>query len=75
MRAAPVVTALLDIARTNPIGRAVNEISRMEMLCDRIGRSIVLSEIFAQRCSRPTVALGAFALRGIAGDHVLYAVR
>jgi adenylate cyclase len=57
------------------IGRAVNEISRMEMLCDRIGRSIVLSEIFAQRCSRPTVALGAFALRGIAGDRVLYAVR
>jgi adenylate cyclase len=57
------------------IGRAVNEISRMEMLCDRIGRNLVLSEAFAERCSRPTVALGAFPLRGIEGDRVVYAVR
>jgi adenylate cyclase len=56
------------------IGRAVNEVSRMEMLCDRIGRSVVLSEAFARRCSRPTVALGAFPLRGIEGDRVVYAV-
>ena len=57
------------------IGRAVNEISRMEMLCDRIGRSVVLSEAFARRCSRPTVALGAFPLRGIEGDRVVYALQ
>jgi adenylate cyclase len=57
------------------IGRAVNETSRMEALCDRLGRNVVLSEVFARRCSTPTVAVGAFALRGIVGDRVIYAIR
>ena len=57
------------------IGRAVNEASRMEALCDRIGRNVILSETFARRCARPTVAVGAFALRGIAGDRAIFAVR
>jgi adenylate cyclase len=56
------------------IGRAVNETSRMEPLCDRIGRNIVLSEAFAHRCSRPTMRMGAFALRGIRGDRPIYAI-
>lgn len=55
------------------IGRAVNETSRMEALCDQVGRNIVLSETFARRCARPTVEVGAFALRGITGERVLYA--
>jgi adenylate cyclase len=57
------------------IGRAVNEVSRMEALCDEVGRNIVLSETFARRCARPTVAVGTFALRDIAGDRTLYAIR
>jgi adenylate cyclase len=57
------------------IGPAVNETSRMETLCDRIGRHIVLSEAFARRCATPTVEVGAFALRGIVGDRVMYAIR
>ncbi len=57
------------------IGPAVNETSRMETLCDRIGRPIVLSEAFARRCATPTVEVGAFALRGIVGDRVMYAIQ
>jgi adenylate cyclase len=50
------------------IGRAVNEASRIEGLCERLGRSLLLSAGFAARCGRPTAALGRFALRGIGGD-------
>ncbi len=32
------------------IGRAVNEASRMEPLCDRLGVNLVVSEEFAKRC-------------------------
>jgi adenylate cyclase len=54
------------------IGRAVNETCRMEALCDDLGRSIVLSEIFAKRCSRPTVMVGSFELRGIDRPRAVY---
>lgn len=54
------------------IGRAVNEASRMEGLCDRLGRNLVMSADFAAQCGRPTVALGDFALRGIAGARTVY---
>ena len=50
------------------IGRAVNEASRMEGLCERLGRSLLLSAPFAARCGRETVSLGRFALRGIKGE-------
>jgi adenylate cyclase len=49
------------------IGRAVNEASRMEALCDQLGRSLLMSEPFAERCGRSTVNLGRFQLRGITG--------
>jgi len=55
------------------IGRAVNETCRMEALCDDLGRSIVLSEVFARRCSRPTVMVGDFELRGIDRPRAVYA--
>jgi adenylate cyclase len=57
------------------MGRAVNETCRMEALCRKIGRNVVLSETFARRCARPTVEMGAFTLRGIAGRRTLFAVR
>ena len=57
------------------IGRAVNEASRMEAVCDQIGRNIVLSEAFARRCPVPTVEVGTFALRGILGDRSIHALR
>lgn len=56
------------------IGRAVNEASRMEPLCDLLDVNLVMSEAFAQRCSRRTVEAGTFQLRGIAGDRLIYRV-
>jgi adenylate cyclase len=56
------------------IGRAVNEASRMEPLCDLLGVNLVMSEAFAERCSRATEGLGAFELRGIAGRRTIYRV-
>jgi adenylate cyclase len=57
------------------IGRAVNEACRMEAICDQVGRNIVLSEAFARRCPVATIEIGTFALRGIAGDRSIYALR
>jgi adenylate cyclase len=56
------------------IGRAVNEASRMEKLCDEIGRNLLLSDSFAQRCAGPLVELGAFPLRGVGGPQRLWTV-
>lgn len=56
------------------IGRAVNEASRMEALCDRLGVNLVVSEEFAKRCSRMTEGMGEFELRGIAGPRRIYRV-
>jgi adenylate cyclase len=50
------------------IGRAVNEASRMEGLCQGLGRPLLLSAAFAARCGRPTISLGRFALRGLEGE-------
>lgn len=49
------------------VGRAVNEASRMELLCGRLDRNLLLSAAFAARCGRPTASLGRFPLRGVAG--------
>jgi adenylate cyclase len=48
------------------IGRAVNEASRIEELCDDAMRPILLSETFAERCGRRLQLVGTFALRGLA---------
>jgi adenylate cyclase len=50
------------------VGRAVNEASRLEALCGRLGRNPLLSAAFAARCGRATVSLGRFALRGVSGE-------
>jgi adenylate cyclase len=47
------------------IGRAVNEASRIEEICGQTGRSILISESFAERCGRQLEPVGTFALRGI----------
>lgn len=54
------------------IGRAVNEASRMETLCDDLGRNLVLSAEFARRCTRATTGLGLFTLRGMKGKRELH---
>lgn len=47
------------------IGRAVNEASRIEELCDDAGCPILVSETFAERCGRRLKLVGTFALRGL----------
>ena len=56
------------------IGRAVNEASRIETLCDALGRNVLLSDSFAQRCGLPLIDLGEHALRGVAAPRRLWGV-
>jgi adenylate cyclase len=56
------------------IGRAVNEASRIETLCDRTGRHILMSDSFARRCEADMIDLGLFPLRGVAAEQRLWTV-
>ena len=56
------------------IGRAVNEASRIETLCDATGRHILMSDSFARRCEAGLIDLGAFPLRGVAAPQRLWTV-
>ncbi len=47
------------------MGPAVNEASRLEKLCGRLGRELLLSGAFAVHCTRPLRRIGAFRLRGV----------
>ncbi len=56
------------------IGRAVNEASRIETLCDATGRHILMSDSFARRCAADVIDLGTFPLRGVAAEQRLWTV-
>ena len=56
------------------IGRAVNEASRIETLCDTTGRHILMSDSFARRCRSDLIDLGTFPLRGVAAPQRLWTV-
>lgn len=56
------------------IGRAVNEASRIEALCDATGRNLLVSDSFARRCGAELIDLGAFPLRGVAAPQRLWTV-
>ena len=47
------------------IGKAVNEASRMEKLCETFSRSVLVSDAFATRCGRAFVPVGTVPLRGL----------
>ena len=53
------------------IGSAVNEASRMEGLCGRLRRNLLLSHAFAALCGRSTMSLGSFDLRGLEGKRTI----
>jgi len=55
------------------IGRAVNEASRIEELCDEVDRSILVSDTFAERCGRQLELVGTFALRGLERKQQIWA--
>ncbi len=47
------------------IGPTVNEVSRMESLCDELGVHLVMSEPFAACLEMPVRDLGTYSLRGL----------
>jgi adenylate cyclase len=55
------------------IGRAVNEASRIEELCETVGRSLLISVAFARNCpdERSIIGLGRRAMRTI-GERELF---
>jgi adenylate cyclase len=57
------------------IGLAVNEASRIESLCDTIGRNLLVSSTFAEaatQCTGRLVSVGEHQLRGIDGKQELF---
>jgi adenylate cyclase len=59
------------------IGPAVNEASRIEALCDELGRNILISSTFAEAatlCAPHMVPLGRHSLRGIREPQEIYTV-
>lgn len=61
------------------IGPAVNEAARMESMCRTLGRNVLASQAFFDACPedgrRALDCLGSHALRDIAGQRRLYALR
>jgi adenylate cyclase len=55
------------------IGRAVNEVSRIEKLCGELGVHVPISGDFAELCSARLKSLGAFKLRGVESPRALFA--
>src|SRR5581483_7165371 len=58
------------------IGPAVNEVSRIEALCDRLGRNLLVSAEFAAALGPGSglVPLGRHALRGVREARAIYGV-
>jgi adenylate cyclase len=59
------------------IGPAINEVVRMEALCQPLGRPVLLSEEFAaiaRESGRPIESLGLHALRGVRAPKELFAL-
>jgi adenylate cyclase len=55
------------------IGPAVNLASRLEALCAKLGRTVLLSEDFFAAAGLPAHSLGTFPLKGIAEPQTVYA--
>jgi adenylate cyclase len=57
-------------------GPALNVASRIAAMCRQLDRTLVVSEAFAELCPKPRqgrlVALGRYALRGVARPQMLY---
>ena len=59
------------------IGPAINEVVRIEALCQPLGRPVLISPEFAAvalECGRPLESLGLHALRGVKAPKELFAL-
>jgi adenylate cyclase len=55
------------------IGRAVNEVARIEAMCRPLDRVLIASDAFSCSCiQRPLVSLGRHALRGVKEPRELF---
>jgi adenylate cyclase len=56
------------------VGRDVNILSRLELLCKDVGRPLLMTDTFAVEVAEPVIEIGHFELRGFRGHHALYAL-
>ena len=54
------------------IGRAVNEVSRIEALCGALVQPLLVSDALAARSGQALQPVGSFALRGISGERRIW---
>src|SRR3984893_4598888 len=56
------------------VGRDVNILSRLELLCKDVGRPLLMTDAFAVEVAEPVIEIGHFELRGFRGRHAVYAL-
>src|SRR6266851_3839216 len=56
------------------IGRDVNILSRLELLCKEVGRPLLMTDDFAVEVAEPVIEIGHFELRGFRRSKAVYAL-
>jgi adenylate cyclase len=57
------------------IGRAVNEVSRLDAVCASLDRPLLTSASFAESCGRNILVLtGPYVLRGVSGAKEIFTI-
>ena len=56
------------------VGRDVNILGRLELLCKEVGRPLLMTDTFAAEVAEPVIEIGDFELRGFRGHHAVYAL-
>ena len=56
------------------VGRDVNIVARLELLCKDVGRPLLMTNSFAAQVAEPVIEIGDFELRGFRGHHAVYAL-
>src|SRR5207302_10659674 len=56
------------------VGRDVNILSRLELLCKDVGRPLLMTDTFAVEVAEPVIEIGHFELRGLRRHQAVYAL-
>jgi class 3 adenylate cyclase len=56
------------------VGRNVNILSRLELLCKDVGRPLLMTDTFAVEVVEPVIEIGHFELRGFRRHQAVYAL-
>jgi adenylate cyclase len=57
------------------VGRDVNILSRLELLCKDVGRPLLMTDAFASEIAEPVLEIGHFELRGFRQHQAVYGMR